>query len=95
MLRDAVMHALSAFYFHGHDNSQWDGCLRGSCPLNVSTNGDACCPAACGLCCDVRLECLLFLSDSGPLGGDCCSYCVTVLGVSFGRTPSAPETTNV
>lgn len=42
MLRDPVMHALSAFYFHGHGTSEWESCLRGSCARTM-TNGDACC----------------------------------------------------
>ena len=42
MLRDPVMHALSAFYFHGHGNNEWESCLRGSCTRNMS-NGDMCC----------------------------------------------------
>lgn len=29
MLRDAVEHAMSAFYFHGHETPQWERCLAG------------------------------------------------------------------
>ena len=42
MLRDPVMHALSAFYFHGHATNEWESCLRGSCESTMR-NGDACC----------------------------------------------------
>lgn len=42
ILRDPLMHALSAFYFHGHESSEWESCLQGRCARNMA-NGDACC----------------------------------------------------